>query len=213
MRAGGAAAWLDAAASVVTRYRPGEMLYEIRDPVLGPGGVLRLTAVALDQTDGLIVRVEFVAGVADPGIGPALAGPTAPVELVLAFGGVNGQRGRRDGDIGTEAVPISEYFQLQPEFCRDNRFTIVANTFTLRSTAATMVGLAPPDATLAVADATQWVSAADLFGGTAAAPSGSSARTEPGPPPILPVVIGRVALVSGRSLFFSLQRITDGAAA
>ena len=63
------------------------------------------------DSEGLIVRTE-------------LTGGTVPVELVWAYGGVTGQRGVRDGDIGTESVPISEYFQLKPEFCRNNTFTL-----------------------------------------------------------------------------------------
>ena len=89
--------WLHEAERVVTRYRPGMMLYEVHDPLLGTKGVLKLTVLALDSTDGLVARVETV-------------GVAAGVELVWAYGGVNGQRGARDGDIGTERVPISEYF-------------------------------------------------------------------------------------------------------
>jgi len=42
------------------------MLYEVRDPVLGAGGVLHVEVLALATTDGLVVRIEYVAGVADP---------------------------------------------------------------------------------------------------------------------------------------------------
>jgi hypothetical protein len=125
------AKWLSDAAKIVTRYRPGEMLYEIRDPLLGAEGVLRLTVLAYEGTEGLIVRAELVRSdgsesSADvrrlarprPRIFQPRASAAAPIELVWAYGGVNGQRGSRDGDIGTERMPISEYFQLQPEFCR-----------------------------------------------------------------------------------------------
>src|SRR4051812_13745792 len=42
---GGQAKWLLDAARILTRYRPGELLYEIRDPLLGGGGGGRLTVV------------------------------------------------------------------------------------------------------------------------------------------------------------------------
>ena len=187
LRAGGKAIWLHEAATVVARYRPGEMRYEIRDPLLGPGGVLRLVAVALDQTDGLIVRAE------GEGVG-------AGVELVAAYGGVNGQRGQRDGDIGTERVPISEYFQLQPEFCRDNRFALAGDTFTLTGPPATIAGVMPAGTRLAVADAAQWSTCGGLLASAGAAP-------------VEPVVAGTVPLTDGVPLFFSLQRITAGVAA
>jgi hypothetical protein len=184
LRSAAGAKWLHEAAGVIARYRPGEMLYEIRDPLLGRGGVVRLAVLALDRTDGLIVRAE------------AHAAP-AGVELVWAYGGINGQRGRRDGDIGTESVPIGEYFQLQSEFCRDNRCELADRTFTLHSQTATIVGLTPAGAELAVADAAQWSSCAGLL-----ASAGKSAA--------LPVVTGRVALASDAPLFLALQRVAGG---
>jgi hypothetical protein len=99
--------WLFDAEHISTRYRPGSMLYEIRDPLLA-GGTLRLALLAMSATEGLVLRVE-------------LNGTSRPVELIWAYGGVSGERGRRDGDIGTESVPISQYFQLKPESCRDNK--------------------------------------------------------------------------------------------
>jgi hypothetical protein len=190
LRTAAGAKWLHEAVRIVTRYRPGAMLYEIRDPLLGADGVLRLHALALFQTDGIVVRLEA-------------AGVPAGVELVWAYGGVNGQRGARDGDIGTERVPISEYFQLKPEFCRDNAFTLGADKFTLRAPlprneSATIVGLVPPGATQVVADAAKWTSVAELFASAG------------GTPPT-PVVTGRVALASGAPLFLALQRVADGA--
>src|ERR1035441_9597495 len=130
------AKWLHEAARITARYRPGEMLYEIRDALLGPEAVLRVHAIGLHQTDGLIVRVN-------------VSGLNAPVELVAAYGGLSGKRGARDGDIGTEAVPIGQYFQLKPESCQDNRFTLGSTgAFTLRAKAATIAGLVPPGALL-----------------------------------------------------------------
>ena len=177
----GGTKWLFEADRVTSRYRPGSMLYEVRDPLLGAAGVLNVTVLALADTEGLVVRAE-------------LSGAAAPVELVWAYGGVNGQRGTRDGDIGTESVPISEYFQLKPEFCRNNTFVLEDRTFTLRAAAVTIVGLAPAGTTLAVADADRWSTWEDL------------AASASGPAPVLPVVIGRVVLRAGEPQFLALQR-------
>jgi len=174
--------WLHDAAQVVSRYRPGELLYEVRDPLLGAGGVLRVEALAYDQTEGLIVR--------------ATAEGAAPgVELVWAYGGVNGQRGARDGDIGTERVPISQYFQLKPEFSRGNTVQIGDGGFTVIAKAATIAGLAPARSRLAVADARNWNDLPALLAAEAAAA------------PELPVLVGRSPLADGRHLFLSLQRL------
>jgi len=205
LRAGGEAKWLEAAATIVARYRPGEMRYEIRDTLLGPAGVLRLVAVALDQTDGLIVRVEA-------------AGVAAGVELVAAYGGANGQRGQRDGDIGTERVPISEFFQLQPEFCRDDTFTLAGDTFTLTSPPATIAGVMPAGAHLALADAAQWASCAGLLASAGVGPALGAGPSRPADTawtqgPALQVVAGDLPLTDGTPLFFSLQRVAAGGAA
>ncbi|MBE3133891.1 MAG: DUF4450 domain-containing protein, partial [Acidobacteria bacterium] len=136
--------------------------------------------------EGLVARVEA-------------SGIRSGLELLWAFGGVNGQRGQRDGDIGTESVPISEFFQLRPEFCAGNSFAIGANTFTLRAKAATVSGLVPAGAHQTIADATKWASAADLL-----ASAGGTPNT--------PVVMGRVALTGGAPLFLALQRLPGDSA-
>ncbi len=192
VRSATGAKWLHDTASITTRYRPGSLLYEIRDPLLGPAGVLNLTALAYHQTEGLIVRLEAT------GLAPGL-------ELVWAYGGVNGQRGARDGDIGTERVPISQWFQLQPEFTKDNTIELAANSFTLQAKAATITGLVPVGAQLAVADAGKWNDLPSLLEnvGPPLAGAPDQARRQA---PALQVIVGRVALANGQPLLLSLQR-------
>lgn len=172
--------WLIDARNIVSRYRPGSMIYEIRDPLLG-NGTLTVTAIALHNREGLIVKAE-------------LATTATPVELISAYGGVTGQRGKRDGDIGTEEVPISEYFQLKPEFCRENTFELAATTFTLRSKPATLTGIAPDDTTLTVADAVKWSDPAALLGSA-------------GKPTAQPVILGTTHLTSGKSAYLAIVRL------
>jgi Domain of unknown function (DUF4450) len=158
--------WLHEAKQIITRYRPGSMLYEIRDPLLG-NGFVNLAVLPLSETKGIIARAE-------------LDGSGMPVELVWAFGGANGMRGRRSGDIGCESEPVSQFFQLRPDQCRSNEFTIETNTFILRSQTATIAGVFPPNAKLAVADARQWAKLDKLigsFGDAAESPQGSEADT------------------------------------
>src|ERR1035438_2860042 len=183
------AKWLHETTRITARYRPGTMLYEIRDALLGTGAVLRIHAIALHQTDGLAVRIEA-------------NGLRAPVELIAAYGGLSGKRGARDGDIGTEAVPIGQYFQLKPESCQDNSFTLGSagsGAFTLRGKAATIAGLMPPAATLGFADARQWTSVDGLLA--------SVSRVAPP----LPVISARLML-SAAPLYFALQRVSDASA-
>lgn len=182
LRSAAGTKWIHQAAKIVTRYRPGELIYEISDPLLGPDGALRLTALAYHQTEGLAAQVEGTR--VPPG-----------TELIWAYGGITGERGRRDGDIGTERQPISEYFQLLPEFCRGNGFTLHPDSFTAVAKAATIVGRVPEGSQLSLGDAQAWNDPAALVG------------TPSATPPEQPVVVGRVALVSDRPLLISLQRI------
>ena len=187
LRDGAAAKWLIDATDISTRYRPGELLYEIRDPLLGPRGVVHLHLLALHETDGLILRFAY-----EPGDRASRA-----LELIAAFGGVNGQRGARDGDIGTERVPISQWFQLAPEFCRGNTFVLERNTFELRSPAARIAGVFPREVTLALGDARLWSDIGKLL---------TPAATTPAEP----VLIARMPLVAGKARYLALQRMAQG---
>jgi hypothetical protein len=181
VRSGAQARWLTDAARVTARYRPGEMIHEIEDPLLGRGAMLEIHALALHETDGLILQFTLHSKASNP----------LP-ELIVAYGGVNGERGVRDGDIGTERVPISEWFQLAPEFCRDNAIDVSRNSFELRSAAAKIAGVFPEGSQLSIADAERWRDAALL-----AASAGAQTRT--------PVLLAAVALPRNQPGYFALQ--------
>lgn len=112
--AGNSSKWLFNAKTITARYRPGSMLYEIKDPMLG-NGTLQLTILALSEGEGIVVKAE---------------GQNIPsnIKLFAAFGGATGKKFSRDGDIGAD--PESSFY-LKPEYCKDNIFNIKANTFTL----------------------------------------------------------------------------------
>jgi Domain of unknown function (DUF4450) len=187
VRQGAQARWLIDAASIATRYRPGELLYEIRDPLLGTDAILHLHLLALRETDGLILEARLEA----QGVAPAM------LELIAAFGGVNGERGARDGDIGTERVPISQWFKLQPEFCAGNQFMLDANGFELRNPAAHIAAVLPPDARLSTADARKWNDIDGLLG------SAGGAYPEP-------VVVAQMPLKPGPPQYLALQILPGG---
>ncbi|HEY1717967.1 MAG TPA: DUF4450 domain-containing protein [Verrucomicrobiae bacterium] len=193
--------WLNDAEKIVARYRAGSLIYEIHDALLG-GGELDLTVLPMSEKKGLIARAEIQSsGTGVPPVssknlsGQKFTGKMpVPLKLLFAFGGANGMRGKRGGDIGCESEPVSEFFQLRPEQCRDNEFLIVSNTFILRSKPATIAGIFPADAKLQIADATKWNSPAELF---------SSANTKAE----WPIVIGEMDLQNGRKNFLALQQI------
>jgi hypothetical protein len=106
--------WLIDAKSIVARYEAGSMSYEIEDPIL-KGGKLNLQLLALDDADGMILKV---------------VGENMPdnVELFWAFGGASGKRFSRDGDLGAD--PESSFY-LKPEYCNTNEYFFADNQFNL----------------------------------------------------------------------------------
>ena len=159
------------------------MLYDIRDAALG-SGTIHLAVYSLFSTDALLVKVT-------------LADCTEPVELVWAFGGANGMHGRRNGDIGCEVLPVGEFFQLRPEQCNDNTYSLKGNTFMVESPRIHILGIMPEDATLALADAYQWDSVNDLLT--------MAGQTSP----VSPVLLGRKILSPDQPVYLALQRMTD----
>ncbi|HSY19387.1 MAG TPA: DUF4450 domain-containing protein [Candidatus Acidoferrales bacterium] len=174
--------WLNDADKVVARYRPGEMVYDIKDSLLTDARELHLTALPLSDRKGFIVRAEMNSA-------------WMPIELVWAFGGANGMRGSRGGDIGCEREPVSRFFQLQPEQCAGDNVAITTNTFALRSKTATIQGVASPGAGLVVADARQWNNAAKLLATAGATNS-------------LRMVAGQIPLPHEQPVYLALQ-VTD----
>ncbi|MDL2357706.1 MAG: DUF4450 domain-containing protein, partial [Pseudomonadota bacterium] len=150
VRTAAGTAWLHTAANVTMRYRPGELRYEIADPLLGPQGRIRLAALAYAATQGLGIEVS----------GEHLP---AGAELVFAFGPGNGQKGQRGGDIGSERVPISQFFQFSPDFARNTRYSLNQRGFAAAAPHATISATVGSAAHLRLADASLWNDPAALL--------------------------------------------------
>lgn len=175
--------WLFNAEKVEARYRPGAMIYAIRDKALG-SGVLHLQLIPMSDTQGIICKIY---------------GDNVPTGLRLfwAYGGASRKRGQRGGDIGCETQPVSEFFQLHPVDCQGNQFEITDSTARLHSPVSEMACLFPEGSTLKVADAAQWSSWPDLE-------KSSESAT--------PVLIGSVALAGNAPVYVGLQRLPKAGA-
>ncbi|MFT4089167.1 MAG: DUF4450 domain-containing protein [Asticcacaulis sp.] len=149
--------WLNHADTITARYRPGEMLYTIQDPLIGASGRIELVVLALHQTEGVMLRASG-------------QGLPAGAELVIAYGGGNGVRGARDGDIGTEKVPISEYFQFKPEYAADTTYSVTNTGFVADGKAAGLTGQASGQVRWQLADARLWDDASGLLTSSGDAP-------------------------------------------
>lgn len=178
--------WLNDADQIVARYRAGSLIYELRDSLLD-GAELDLTVLPLSKTKGVIVRA-----VAGKSQGPV----PASLQMIFAYGGANGIRGARGGDIGCEDRPVSEFFQMQPAQCRGNVFLITTNRFILRHDQIAIAGVTPSGTKLSLADAAHWNSPETLL---------SSSGTGPE----LPVIVGKFAIRQALPAYLALQQM-DG---
>lgn len=183
--ADGSVRWLHNASRVVARYRPGALRHEITDPALGPDATLVVDSIPCAASEGLLVRVEA-------------RGLAAPVTLGWTYGGANGKRGKRDGDIGTEKVPIGEYFQFTPENAAGNVFTLAPDgRFTLAAKPGTLAGATLPRSELSIVDGENWD-----------APF-SDIATRTGAAPEAPILAGRVELTASTPVLLGIDRIRE----
>jgi hypothetical protein len=187
LKTGAGAKWLNDASQIVSRYRAGALIYAIHDPLLG-NGTLVVTALPLSGAKGLVIKAECV-------------GASQPVSLIFAFGGANGVKGRRGGDIGCEREPVSQLFQLRPEQCRNNEIGLTPGGFTLRSPKANIAGIFPARVKIGVGDAAKWDSPEDLL---------ASASPPAANPASLPVATGELELLPGEN-YFAVQQLTAAA--
>jgi hypothetical protein len=175
--------WVADAQSVVARYRPGSMVYEIQDPRLGQG-TLTLTAVPMAGTEGLILKLVST-----------VDAPT--VKLFWAYGGADGDRGRRNGDLNGERVPISQFFQLRPEYCRSNQFQLRPSGFTLPLKSGTIMAVSSSGQQPLIAEAEKWSSPATLL-----ASSGQASAT--------PVVLQELSLSTESPQLIAFHLVRPG---
>ncbi|MFT2010459.1 DUF4450 domain-containing protein [Pontibacter sp. 13R65] len=169
--------WLIEATEIKAIYRPGSMLYEIKDPLLGEGQ-LNLQVLAMADAEGMVLLMETAAN-------------TTPFELIWTYGGASGHRPSRNGDIGADP---EEGFYLHPEHCKNNVFAIKDNSFLLdfkvKNDAHQIQGIMPAGASIKLADARKQDSPKTLW---------QSGQSE------LPVVVGKQTLKPAQKVYFGLQ--------
>ncbi len=180
--------WLDQSAKVISYYRPGSLIYEMEGKTSGEG-TLSLTVLPLKNGKGLIGRVVL----------KNLSGGAA--EFIMALGGANGMKGRRNGDIGCEREPVSEFFRLRPEQCKDDRVTTASNLFILRGKAGTLTGVLPRSQS-SVGDAKKWASLANLI--STATAQDSAADIE------MRLAVAARAIALGKPFYFLVKQIEAG---
>ncbi len=106
--------WLIDAQKIKAVYRPGSMLYEIEDDLIGHGKLF-ITVLALSNAEGFVLKLNA-------------ENINSDVQLIWVFGGASGKRFSRDGDIGAD--PESSFY-LKAENCADNRYQLTPGKFVL----------------------------------------------------------------------------------
>lgn len=216
---GKASKWAAQADEVVARYRPGRMIYEVRDSLLG-SGTIRAELLTAGEGSGLLLKVE----------GSNLPAGT---RLAWAFGGVSGKKGRRGGDIGCEVQPVSQFFQVTREECTGNSYIIDTSNNTnfnrsiraqVNSTAAGILKMTFPDRSwLTVEDFAAWGIPPNLFFRTPpiaiiGAPEWESQQApapQPQEPQVVtqqPILAGSIFLVEGMTRYLTITRDTGQSA-
>ena len=143
--------WLIDAKNIKAIYRPGSMLYEIKDPILGDG-ILKISVLALADAEGMIIKTQFI-------------NADKKVALLWAFGGASGKKFSRNGDIGAD--PESSFY-LQANYCKNNIYTIKKNTFQLKyfdqkNGLNHLAGIFPVNSVIHIADANEQETPFNLF--------------------------------------------------
>ncbi len=171
--------WLNKATKITARYRPGSMLYEIEDSLLGKGR-LELLVLALADAEGFMVKATF-------------KNVTTPAELFWTFGGASGKKFNRNGDMGPD--PESSFY-LKPENCSDNQFSINRHTFALSYGSVQtkkenkLIGFFPENTSVTIADASALTSPVSLF------------QSKQGK---APVIAGRIKAINNQASYLALQ--------
>jgi len=106
--------WLIDSKYIKAIYRPGSMIYQIKDSLLQNGSIT-IAVLALYEQEGMVIKIEVEDVPKD-------------LQMLCGYGGVTGQRFSRDGDIGAD--PESSFY-LKPEYCKNNSFKIDGNIFSV----------------------------------------------------------------------------------
>jgi hypothetical protein len=171
--------WLHDCSDITAKYHPGRMEWIVRDETLGATSV-QLDVVPLSTGAGFALRAK---------IENALPGD----ELIWAHGGVNAASRvlwRFDAmTCGEEILHTS----FDPDTCRSNQVHITDGKWTLQlpsgKSSASVQGFCSAAGKIVAADASRWKSPLQL--------AASSKKK-------LPLVCGRIPIVSGREVFWTV---------
>lgn len=115
LQAGNKVVWINEAQKIQSRFTPGCREYVVTDSRYLGTGSLKITALALSDADGFVIKMEPV-------------NIPAGVKILTFFGGASNQRFSREGDLGAD--PFDSFFITSAK-CQGNIFGIKNNVATL----------------------------------------------------------------------------------
>jgi hypothetical protein len=138
LRSGDRLKWVKDLQSVESRFVSGKRIYTLKDKSFLGKGMLKITAMALSDADGFIVRTEA-------------KGLPKGLELIWIYGGASDKRFSRNGDIGADPA---DCFWISAAKCAGNQYDIQGNAFEVRyGKGKKLTGLFPAGASLRTAAA------------------------------------------------------------
>jgi hypothetical protein len=171
--------WCNDFSYIQSSYRPGSMIYHLKDEILEKAQI-DLQLLAMNDAEGMLLRI-------------IISGVVSPLKLVWAFGGASGLHPSRNGDIGADPESV---FYLAPAHCLNNRFTINNESFGLefpdKNKTISLQGITPENSELQIADANFQQSPVSLI----QSPSNEK----------MPVLAGQKNIKTNHTLYFAIRR-------
>ncbi|MDP4277237.1 MAG: DUF4450 domain-containing protein [Bacteroidota bacterium] len=109
------AVWVKDLDVVESRFVSGKRTYLLKDTAILGKGFLNITALAMADEDGFLLKTES-------------SNIPEGVRICLIYGGASDKRFSRNGDLGADPA---DCFYLTPTACRDNQFNLAGTGFEL----------------------------------------------------------------------------------
>lgn len=130
--------WVKDLKNIESRFVSGMRSYILTDTKILGNGSLTITALALSDGDGLILKSE-----------PKNCPPN--MKLIWVYGGANDDRFSRSGDLGAD--PANSFY-IESQKCKNNLYTIRGNEFTMSYAGGMkhLTGVFPKESVLKIVD-------------------------------------------------------------
>lgn len=171
--------WFNDFDTIEMRYRPGTILYRLKDKSIG-NAEIHLQLLAMNDRDGMLLKAQIF-------------NTKKKISLISVYGGASGMHPSRNGDIGAD--PISNFF-LTAKHSEGNKYTIEKYGFSLffndKKGDITLTGIVPSCLSSKIGDANALNSPSEIW---------HSKKSN-----LSPVFVSKNKLEDNTPLYFSVYR-------